>query len=98
MNVTPHVAQNTRGRSSAVDGRTTRHGGYAASQRIRKRIEEALPGPTLWAGPRSLWPARSAPDRPFACSFSLRQTRPKFPNDFYAGKSLACSIATFAAG
>jgi hypothetical protein len=31
---TPHVAQNTRGRSSAVDGRTTRHGGYAASQRI----------------------------------------------------------------
>ena len=42
MNVTPHVAQNTRGRSSAVDGRTTRHGGYAASQRIRKRIEEAF--------------------------------------------------------
>jgi transposase len=42
MNVTPHVAQNTRGRSSAIDGRTTRHGGYAASQRIRKRIEEAF--------------------------------------------------------
>ena len=42
MNVTPHVAQNTRGRSSAVDGRTTRHRGYAASQRIRKRIEEAF--------------------------------------------------------
>ena len=33
---TPHVAQNTRGRSSAVDGRTTRHGGYAASQRIEE--------------------------------------------------------------
>ncbi len=31
MNVTPHVAQNTSGRSSAIDGRTTRHGGYAAS-------------------------------------------------------------------
>jgi transposase len=42
MNVRPHVAQNLtrhRGRS-AIDGRTTRHPGYAASQRIRKRIEE----------------------------------------------------------
>jgi transposase len=42
MNVTPHVTQNTNGRSSAIDGRTTRHGGYAVSQRIRKRIEEAF--------------------------------------------------------
>ena len=42
MKVTPHVAQNTSGRSSAIDGRTTRHGGYAVSQRIRKRIEEAF--------------------------------------------------------
>jgi hypothetical protein len=42
MKVTPHVAQNTNGRSSAIDGRTTRHGGYAVSQRIRKRIEEAF--------------------------------------------------------
>jgi len=42
MNATPHVAQNTRGRSSAIDGRTTRHAGYATSQRIRKRIEEAI--------------------------------------------------------
>ena len=42
MAVTPHVAQNTSGRRSAIDGRTTRHGGYAASQRIRKRIEEAF--------------------------------------------------------
>ena len=38
--VTPHVAQNTKGRSSAIDGRTTRHAGYAISQRIRKRVEE----------------------------------------------------------
>ncbi len=38
--VTPHVAQNTKGRSSAIDGRTTRHPGYAISQRIRKRVEE----------------------------------------------------------
>jgi len=42
MKVTPHVAQNTSGRSSAIDRRTTRHGGYAVSQRIRKRIEEAF--------------------------------------------------------
>lgn len=39
--VTPHVAQNlTRNRTSSIDGRTTRHAGYAISQRIRKRIEE----------------------------------------------------------
>ncbi len=42
MKVTPHVAQNTNGRRSAIDRRTTRHGGYAVSQRIRKRIEEAF--------------------------------------------------------
>jgi transposase len=42
MNVTPHVAQNTTNRASAIDGRTTRHPGYAASQRVRKRIEEAF--------------------------------------------------------
>ena len=42
MKVTPHVAQNTSGRRSAIGGRTTRHGGYAVSQRIRKRIEEAF--------------------------------------------------------
>ena len=42
MNVTPHVAQNMTNRRSAIDGRTTRHPGYAVSQRIRKRIEEAF--------------------------------------------------------
>jgi transposase len=42
MQVTAHVAQNTSGRASAIDGRTTRHGGYAVSQRVRKRIEEAF--------------------------------------------------------
>ena len=40
MNVTPHVA--AKARNAAVDGRTTRHAGYKASQRIRKRIEEAF--------------------------------------------------------
>jgi transposase len=42
LNATPHVAQNTSNRRSTIDGRTTRHPGYAASQRIRKRIEEAF--------------------------------------------------------
>ena len=40
--VTPHVAQNTTNRSSAIDGRTTRHPGYRTSQAIRKRIEECF--------------------------------------------------------
>ena len=39
-NVTPHVAQNTSGRRSAIDRRTTRHVGYGVSQRKRKRVEE----------------------------------------------------------
>jgi hypothetical protein len=41
--VTPHVAQKIR--SSAIDGRTTRHPGYALSQKRRKKIEE----PFGWA-------------------------------------------------
>ena len=40
LQVTPHVAQNTSNRSSAIDERTTRHAGYAVSQQKRKRIEE----------------------------------------------------------
>jgi transposase len=41
LNVVPHVAQNVhKRRRSAVDARTTRHPGYAISQRIRKRVEE----------------------------------------------------------
>ncbi len=43
MNVTPHVAQNTnRAGGSAIDARTTRHSGYAISQKKRKRIEECF--------------------------------------------------------
>jgi IS5 family transposase len=52
MNVRPHVAQNTSGRRSAIDKRTTRHPGYAASQRIRKRIEEAFGWTKMIAGMR----------------------------------------------
>lgn len=43
LHVTPHVSQNDRRRGgSAIDGRTTRHAGYAISQRKRKRIEECF--------------------------------------------------------
>ena len=52
MNVRPHVAQNTSGRRSAIDGRTTRHAGYAMSQRIRKRIEEGFGWVKTVAGQR----------------------------------------------
>ncbi len=40
LGVTPHVAQNTTNRRSAIDARTTRHPGYLVSQRKRKRVEE----------------------------------------------------------
>ncbi len=42
LGVTPHVAQNDTKRRSAIDGRTTRHPGYAISLRKRKRIEEVF--------------------------------------------------------
>jgi len=48
MCVTPHIARNDavtktgKRRRSSVDDRTTRHPGYAVSQRVRKRIEEAF--------------------------------------------------------
>jgi transposase len=51
MNVRAHVAQNTS-RRSAIDGRTTRHAGYAISQRIRKRIEEPFGWTKTVAGQR----------------------------------------------
>jgi len=52
--VTPHVAQNTQGRRSAIDCRTTRHPGYVLSQRIRKRIEEAFGWAKTVAGLRKM--------------------------------------------
>lgn len=42
LNVTPHVAQNTSGRRSRIDERTTRHASYKISQRKRKRVEEVF--------------------------------------------------------
>ncbi len=53
-NVTPHVAQNVSGRRSAVDGRTTRHEGYWASQRRRKRVEEFFGWAKVVAGLRKV--------------------------------------------
>ena len=42
MKITPHVAQNTTNRSSAIDGRTTRQAGYEISQQKRKAIEQVF--------------------------------------------------------
>ena len=42
MRVWPHVAQNHKPPGGAIDGRTTRHSGYAISQRKRKRIDECF--------------------------------------------------------
>ncbi|MGB7963316.1 MAG: IS5 family transposase [Propionicimonas sp.] len=42
IGVTPHLAQNTTRRSSAIDDRTTRHAGYGVSQRKRKLVEQAF--------------------------------------------------------
>lgn len=44
MNATPHVAQNAAPgwRRSAIDRRTTRHPGYAISQRKRKLVEQCF--------------------------------------------------------
>ena len=64
MKVTPHVAQNTSGRSSTIDGRTTRHDGYAVSQRIRKRIEEAFGWIKVVAGQDKTWCNRYTRPRP----------------------------------
>lgn len=42
LKVTPQVARNDANRRSAIDERTTRHEGYAISQRKRKRVEEVF--------------------------------------------------------
>jgi transposase len=42
MQVTPHIAQHTTHRRSAIDRRTTRHAGYATSQQKRKLVEQGF--------------------------------------------------------
>jgi hypothetical protein len=70
------VAQNNRNRTSAIDSRTTRHGGYEVNRRKRKRIEESfgwmkiigmlkkvkLRGWRKWIGGAPSWP------RPTTCT------------------------------
>ena len=53
IGVTPHVAQNTsRPGGSAIDGRTTRHEGYAKSINARRGIEKVFGWITQWGGLR----------------------------------------------
>lgn len=40
LGVTPHVSVTAGRKTPGLDGRTTRSGGYKASQKVRKRIEE----------------------------------------------------------
>jgi transposase len=42
LGVTPHVAQNDKNRSSAIDDRTTTHAGFEISQRKRKAVEQVF--------------------------------------------------------
>lgn len=60
LKVTPHVAQNTTKRRSAIDGRTTSQPGYGLSQTIRKRIEE------IFGWSKSVAPLRKARHRGLA--------------------------------
>jgi IS5 family transposase len=53
IGVTPHVAQNTnRPGGSAIDGRTTRHEGYAQSINARRGIEKVFGWIKQWGGLR----------------------------------------------
>jgi hypothetical protein len=54
MDVTPHMAQHTTNRRSAIDRRTTRHPGYAVSQRKRKLVEQAFGWIKMVGGLRKL--------------------------------------------
>lgn len=55
MNVTPHVSQNLKRRGgSALDGRTTRHAGYAQSQACRPRVERPFAWMKAIAGIRKV--------------------------------------------
>jgi transposase len=51
LSVTPHVAQNVHAhKRSAIDRRTTRHDGYAASQKVRRAIEKSFAWLKNYAG------------------------------------------------
>jgi hypothetical protein len=53
ISVTPHVAQNTaRSGGSAIDGRTTRHEGYAKTINARRGILKVFGWIKQWGGLR----------------------------------------------
>ena len=61
IGVTPHVAQNTaRSGGSAIDGRTTRHQGYAQSINARRGIENVFGWIKQWGGLRQFLPRPQA--------------------------------------
>ena len=84
INVTPHVAQNRSGRRSAIDGRTTRHPGYAVSLRIRKRIEEAFGWAKTVAGLRKAR-HRGLPQDRLAVHLRHGRLQPRAPAQAAAG-------------
>jgi hypothetical protein len=88
-NITPHVAQNTSNRRSAIDGRTTRHLGYAVSVRRRKRIEEIFGWPKATRGAA---PDPSSRSRPCGVDFYLHRRRlqpgPPAPAIGYGGVNM----------
>jgi hypothetical protein len=85
MKVTPHIAQNKSARRrSAIDDRTTRHRGFAISQRCRKLVEESFgwgktqgPPKTASTGPAQPPFAPCSPQRaPYAFESALRPGAP----------------------
>ena len=65
-NVTPHVAQNTSNRSSAIDGRTTCHAGYA-DQPADPQADRGM----LWLGEDHRWHAQEPVRRPREVGLSV---------------------------
>jgi transposase len=68
--ITPHVAQNTTNRRSAIDGRTTRHPGYAMSQHAR-RLGERVFGWSKTIGLQRKTRLRGQPRVGWAFTFTL---------------------------
>jgi transposase len=86
LNAVPHVAQNCKGRNSAIHSRTTRHPGYAVSQRLRKRLDgnrrqsQENPSPRPRTGGLGVHPhcrgiQPGADTQPEGGSFSLNRNR-----------------------
>lgn len=73
--VTPHVAQNlNHSGGSAIDGRTTRHAGYALSQAIRKRIETLFGDGKQHRGQLRQLKVRRLPKANFVFALSMAAT------------------------